>query len=136
MGGGHYDQELAREARSGNREVFAYQGESAAGGQRRVHDLLDPHGKIRECMNPTPLVIAMDVTRSRGDDSRIIYAKLPMFIEQIVTKNYIPGAALSFAAIGDASAGDKAPLQVGQFEADNRLDEALSKLWLEEGGGG
>jgi len=27
-------------------------------------------------------------------------------------------------------------LQVGQFEADMRLDDVLSKIWLEEGGGG
>jgi hypothetical protein len=87
-------------------------------------------------MNMTPIVVAMDVTRSRGDDSRVIYAKLPMFIGQIELRNYVPGPAISFAAIGDATSGDRAPLQVGQFEADNRLDDVLSKIWLEEGGGG
>ena len=65
----------------------------------------------------------------------IMYDKLPMFIGQIIMKNYVPGPAVSFAAIGDASS-DQAPLQVGQFEADNRLDDVLSKIWIEEGGGG
>ena len=65
----------------------------------------------------------------------IRYDKLPMFIGQIIMKNYVPGPAVSFAAIGDANS-DGAPLQVGQFEADNRLDDVLSKVWIEEGGGG
>ncbi len=138
MGGGSYDGEVARESRSSNRDVFTYQG--YAGGsptaQRSVHPELNPHGTTRECMNITPIVVAMDVTRSRGDDSRVIYAKLPMFIGQIELRNYVSGPGISFAAIGDATAGDRAPLQVGQFEADNRLDAVLSKIWLEEGGGG
>src|SRR5690606_25380328 len=123
MGGGSYDGEVARQSRSTNTDVFTYRGESGA-GQRGVHPLLDARGKLRECMNPTPIVVAMDVTRSRGDDTRIIYAKLPMFIGQIELKGYVPGAAISFCAIGDATAGDKAPIQIGQFEADNRLDAA------------
>ena len=139
MGGGNYDGEVARRARSGNRDVFTYRGyvgAPSASVQRVVHPELNPHGKTRECVNLTPIVVAMDVTRSRGDDSRVIYAKLPMFIGQIELRNYVPGPAISFAAIGDATAGDRAPLQVGQFEADNRLDAVLGKIWLEEGGGG
>ena len=139
MGGGSYDGEVARESRSLNRDVFTYQGYTGAPSpttQRSVHPELNPHGTTRECMNLTPIVVAMDVPRSRGDDSRVIYAKLPMFIGQIELRNYVPGPAISFAAIGDATSGDRAPLQVGQFEADNRLDAVLSKIWLEEGGGG
>jgi hypothetical protein len=133
MGGGSYDGEVARRSRSTGGDVFTYRGEASPRG---VHPLLDAAGQIRECMNPTPIVVAMDVTRSRGDDTRIIYNKLPLFIGQIELKGYVPGAAISFCAIGDATAGDKAPIQIGQFEADNRLDEALSKIWIEEGGGG
>ncbi len=140
MGGGAYDLDVAQEARSTNTDVFSYRGYGSTAEQaaqrRSVHPELNPFGKIRECVNPTPIVVAMDVTRSRGDDSRIIYNKLPLFIGQIIMKNYVPGPAVSFAAIGDATAEDQAPLQVGQFEADNRLDAVLSKIWLEEGGGG
>jgi len=140
MGGGAYDFDVAEEARSSSTDVFSYRGYGTsaeeASQRRSVHPDLNPSGKIRECMNPTPIVVAMDVTRSRGDDSRIIYNKLPLFIGQIIMKNYVPGPAISFAAIGDAAAGDQAPLQVGQFEADNRLDDVLSRIWLEEGGGG
>jgi hypothetical protein len=38
--------------------------------------------------------------------------------------------------IGDADAGDQAPLQVTQFEADIRIANQLTKIWLEQGGGG
>ncbi len=139
MGGGSYDGEVAQSTRTGNTDVFTYRGYVGAPTpvtQRSVHPELNPHGKTRECMNLTPIVVAMDVPRPRGDDSRVIYAKLPMFIGQIELRNYVPGPAISFAAIGDATSGDRAPLQVGQFEADNRLDDVLSKIWLEEGGGG
>ncbi|HMU39789.1 MAG TPA: hypothetical protein PKE31_12345 [Pseudomonadota bacterium] len=138
MGGGHYDEDIALEARSSNRDVFTYRGYGSAQeatAHRGVHPILNPFGKIRECMNETPIVVAMDVTRSRGDDTKIIYDKLPMFMGQIEMRNYVPSPAISFAAIGDANS-DQAPLQVGQFEADNRLDEVLSKMWIEEGGGG
>lgn len=138
MGGGNYSYDVAREARSSNNDAFSYAGYATGGDQtrREVHPILNPYGAIRECVNPTPVVVALDVTRSRGDDSRIVYEKLPTLIGQIEMKGYVEGAAISFAAIGDATDGDQAPLQVSQFEADNRLDEALSKFWLEEGGGG
>lgn len=139
MGYGNYSLDVARQARSTNRDAFTYAGvaHTASGEEiRGVHPLLDIKGQIRECMNRTPIVVALDVTRSRGNDSKIVYQKLPMFIGMIEMKGYVEGAAMSFAGIGDATAGDRAPVQISQFEADNRLDEALSSLWLEEGGGG
>jgi len=42
---------------------------------------------------------------------------------------------LMFMAIGDANF-DRAPLQVSQFEADNRIVEQLTQIYLEHGGGG
>ncbi|MEM7183547.1 MAG: hypothetical protein AAF518_21745 [Spirochaetota bacterium] len=139
MGGGHYSFDVAREARANNADAFSYEGYATGSnqsGMREVHPVLNPYESIRECMNTTAIVVALDVTRSRGNDSRIMYEKLPTFLGQIEMKGYVEGAAISFAAIGDASSGDSAPLQVGQFEADNRLDEVLSNFWLEEGGGG
>lgn len=140
MGGGRYDFDVAREARSSNAGAFDFgaHGPSAAQAAARgaVHPALDPKGQERECVNPTPLVVAMDVTRSRGDDTKIIYDKLPVLLGQLEARGHIEGLAISFCAIGDATAGDKAPLQVGQFEADNRLDEVLGRVWIEEGGGG
>lgn len=139
MGYGNYSQDVARDARSTNSDAFTYQGydvhAGSAAARREVHASLNPYQQVRECRNTTPIVVAMDVTRSRGNDSRVMYEKLPMFIGQIEAKSYAEGAAVSFAAVGDVNS-DQAPLQVGQFEADNRLDKVLSSFWLEEGGGG
>ncbi len=145
MGGGYYDGDVGERSRSTQQEVFTYQGYSsdpnAATNRRECHADLNVKGRKRECRDSpqhpltTPIVVAMDVTRSRGDDAKVIYSKLPMFIGQIILKGYVPDPEVSFSAIGDANS-DNAPIQVGQFESDNRLDETLSKIWLEEGGGG
>lgn len=149
MGGGFYDGDVAERSRSTNRNVFTFQGYSSgeagtvdAAGKRQCHPKLNIFGKVRESRdskehpNSTPIVVAFDVTRSRGDDAKIMYSKLPMLIGQIMMRGYVPDPVICFAAIGDATSGDQAPIQVGQFESDNRLDENLSWIWLEEGGGG
>lgn len=145
MGGGYYDGDVGRRQRqSTTREHFTFRGHQAdpKSERRECHPLLNIKGQKRECCTSaehpviTPIVVAMDVTRSRGDDAKVIFGKLPMMIGQINMKNYAPHPEVSFAAIGDASCGDQAPIQVGQFESDNRLDEVLKAIWLEEGGGG
>src|SRR5262249_35361180 len=118
MGGGIYSQDVATEARSSQRDAFSYSAYTVAdssGGQRRsVHPPLNPYKKTREVNNETPIVVALDVTRSRGDDTKLMYDKLPMLMGQIALQGYVPNPGISFAAIGDVTA-DQAPLQVGQF---------------------
>jgi hypothetical protein len=126
MGGGRYSQDIAYDTRSGGASFTTRTG---------VHPILDPKAGPREVNNDTPIVVALDVTRSRGDDTRRLYDQLPKLMERLEAKGYVTGPGISFAAIGDADA-DRAPLQVGQFEADNRLDEVLTAMWIEEGGGG
>lgn len=144
MGGGYYDGDVGERQRSTREEHFTFEGYGmdTESDRREVHEELNPKNQEKECAdseehpNTTPIVVAMDVTRSRGDDAKVVYGKLPMFIGQIIMKGYVPNPVISFAAIGDATSGDSAPIQVGQFESDNRLDDVLSKIWLEEGGGG
>lgn len=131
MGGGHYSIDIARSNRSSNNAAF----QRPAVAARDVHEALNPYGKRREVNNVTPIIVALDVTRSRGDDTKLMYEKLPQLMGQIELKGYIENPGISFAAIGDATS-DRAPLQVGQFEGDNRLDEVLQRIWIEEGGGG
>jgi hypothetical protein len=133
MGGGNYSLDIARSYRAqDNRTSFA---QPATATPRDVHAALNPYGKRREVNNATPIIVALDVTRSRGDDTKLMYEKLPQLMGQIELKGYIDNPGISFCAIGDATC-DRAPLQVGQFEADNRLDEELERIWIEEGGGG
>ena len=90
MGGGVYSQDVASSLRSGNSDAFAYsayQTTDAGGATRRtVHPALNPLGKTREVNNVTPIVVALDVTRSRGDDTKLVYEKLPMLMGQIELK--------------------------------------------------
>jgi hypothetical protein len=132
MGGDRYSLDIAEESRSNEGSAFRAPAPAA---RTEVHPALDPHGKRREVNNVTPIVVALDVTRSRGDDTKLVYEKLPQLMGQIELKGYLENPGISFCGIGDAFS-DRAPLQVGQFEGDNRLDEVLERIWIEEGGGG
>src|SRR4051812_12993103 len=139
MGGGFYDQDVAQTTRSSQRDAFSYSAytvrDQSGAARRAVHPAITPFKTRREVNNETPIVVALDVTRSRGDDTKLMYDKLPMLMGQIELKGYVPNPGISFAAIGDATV-DAAPLQVSQFEGDNRMDENLGRIWIEEGGGG
>lgn len=118
--------------------AFAY----SDGGARRVHPALDPHGvTIRESRDsgehPRSLAIAVlfDVTGSMRSVPRGLQAKLPQLLGLLLRKGYAADPQVLFGAIGDATC-DRAPLQVGQFESDNRMDDDLSRILLEGGGGG
>ena len=141
MGGGYYRGDVEERTRSSSRRDFDRESEKRV-VERKCHESLVPFQTTRECRdNPdhphsTPIVVIMDVTRSRGKDVKVIYEKLPMLFGQICMKEYVPDPTISFAAVGDFTAGDLAPVQIGQFEADNRLDQVLKQIWREEGGGG
>lgn len=139
-----YNEDVARSSRSTGRQHFVHTEtmRTARVEDKQCHPTLNPYGKIRECLvipgkfeNPTPIVIAMDVTRSRGDDARLVHSKLPDFVSDILKNGPVEDPEVCFAAVGDAKS-DRAPIQIGQFETDNRMDDHLENIWLEEGGGG
>ena len=118
--------------------AFAY----SDSGARTVHDDLDPLGvAVRESRDsaehPDTLAVAVlfDVTGSMGGVPRTLQTKLPDLLGLLLRKGYATDPQILFGAIGDATC-DRAPLQVGQFESDNRMDEHLGKILLEGGGGG
>lgn len=118
--------------------AFAY----SDSGARTVHDDLDPYGvAARESRDsdehPDSLAIAVlfDVTGSMGGVPRTLQTKLPDLLGLLLRKGYAGDPQILFGAIGDATC-DRAPLQIGQFESDNRMDEDLGKFLLEGGGGG
>lgn len=110
---------------------------------RSMNKLLDPKGvAIRESRdsvdNPksTPIIIGIDVTGSMGMIADIIVREgLGVLFNEILDRKPITDPHLMFMAIGDANC-DQAPLQVSQFEADNRIVEQLTQIFLEHGGGG
>lgn len=110
---------------------------------RTINKLLDPHGvKLRESRdsadNPesTPVIVAIDVTGSMGILADVIAREgLGTLFTSILDRKPITDPHVMFMAVGDANC-DRAPLQVSQFEADNRIVEQLTQIWLEKGGGG
>lgn len=110
---------------------------------RSIHKLLDPKGvKLRESRdsadnpNSTPLIVALDVTGSMGILADVIAREgLGVLFTSILDRKPISDPHLMFMAVGDANC-DRAPLQVSQFEADNRIIEQLTQIYLEHGGGG
>lgn len=110
---------------------------------RRINKNLDPKGvKLRESRdsadnpNSTPIIIGLDVTGSMGMIADVIAREgLGTLFKEILDQKPITDPHLMFMGIGDANY-DSAPLQVSQFEADNRIVEQLTQLFLEHGGGG
>lgn len=110
---------------------------------RGMHKNLDPKGvKLRESRdsadnpNSTPIIVAIDVTGSMGIIADVLAREgLGTLFKELLDRKPVADPHLMFMAIGDANC-DKAPLQVSQFEADNRIVEQLTQIFLEHGGGG
>lgn len=110
---------------------------------RTIHKDLNPKGvKVRESRdsadnpNSTPIIVALDVTGSMGMLADVIAREgLGVLFNNILDRKPITDPHVMFMAIGDANC-DQAPLQVSQFEADNRIVEQLTQIYLEHGGGG
>ena len=140
MGSGRWSADAYETAERlrGGKSAFAY----SDSGARSVHPGLDPFdvGK-RESRDsdehPDSLAIAVlfDVTGSMGTVPRALQKKLPRLLGLLKEGGYAADPQLMFGAIGDATC-DSAPLQVGQFESDNRMDSDLGRILLEGGGGG
>lgn len=86
--------------------------------------------------NSTPVIVGLDVTGSMSGILEVVAKKLGILVNEILDRNPVPDPQIMFMAIGDAPAGDQAPLQVTQFESDIRIADQLTKLWFEQGGGG
>lgn len=131
----------------GYSSTMSYTARSA----RKAHELVDPKkisgpkspfaGKnVRESRDidgkvSTPIVAAFDTTGSMGYMPHTVQGKLGELFGLLLRKGYVEDPQIMISAYGDAYV-DTVPLQVSEFEADNRIDEALDTLYLEGGGGG
>lgn len=109
---------------------------------RAMKDALNPLNVIRESRdsadNPssTPLIVGVDVTGSMGKVADIIAKEsLGVLFKEVIDRKPITDPHVAFMAIGDVIY-DSAPLQVSQFEADNRIVDQLTDIFVEGGGGG
>ena len=128
--------------RAAGKDDFDYSADAIRSGRLRPHQTLDPQGlRLRESRDgpehpdSNAVIISLDVTGSMGAVVRGIHADLPRLHELLLGHRYVPHPQILFAAVGDATC-DEVPLQVGQFESDNRMDQNLENMVLEGGGGG
>ncbi|MEX3983792.1 hypothetical protein AB4Y45_32940 [Paraburkholderia sp. EG287A] len=111
--------------------------------QRGMPPHLNPLGvRMREsrdsAANPEShaLVVGVDVTGSMGKLADALVRKgLGVLVEELLARRPVKNPHIMCMGVGDAN-GDSAPLQVTQFEADIRIAEQLSEIWLEGKGGG
>ena len=156
MGGGIWSGSVyssSTGAKISSGSTFAYDKAAKASGILKPHENLDPKkvagpasplaGQIvREARdNPdsptsTPIIVGFDATGSMGTVPRIVQEKLAGLFGLLLRKGYCENPQVAVSAYGDYLAGDRVPLQISQFEADNRVDAALDQIVLEGGGGG
>ena len=85
--------------------------------------------------NSTPIIVGLDVTGSMGIIAEVMAKDgLGELVNGILDRVPVSDPHIMVMGIGDQ--GDRAPLQATQFEADIRIAEQLSDIWLEGNGGG
>lgn len=145
MGGGSYRYESAS-VRS-----LAYKTSYAADSsyldndvfkQRSLNPQMNIKGKIRESCasaeHPEPITVyvGLDVTGSMGHIPKYLITEgFPTLMKKIIDAG-IEHVQVCFIGIGDNESSDRSPIQVGQFETDDELQEKWLKLIHLEGGGG
>ena len=151
MGGGSWDTAAYTSAATSRRATgtadFGYHEEVQSGRATGVHPELDPRGIAKslagaresrdsaEHPQSVPIMIAFDVTGSMRNIPTVMQQKLPKLMDTILAKTSLADPQILMSAIGDYHS-DRYPVQVGQFESDNRFDEQLRNIILEGGGGG
>ena len=112
-------------------------------GAREVHAALNPFGvddagepRQRRAPAVTAIAVLFDVTGSmRNGAPGAADASCRSCSACCCARATSRDPHILFGAIGDATC-DRAPLQIGQFESDNRMDDDLGRILLEGGGGG
>lgn len=142
MGGGRWD--AGDWAKYSTSKSYATKSVGAIYTSKSIHADLNPNGvTTRESRdsadnpNSTPLIVALDVTGSMSCVLDVVAKTgLNTLASEIYGRKPIVDPHLMVMGIGDVAAGDEAPLQVSQFEADLRIAQQLENIYLEQGGGG
>jgi len=140
MGRGRWDETTYRSYAS---SVKSKSRQEVFKSTRMLDDLNPKLIQMRESrdseQNPesTPIIIGLDVTGSMGYlAEKMAKEHLGTLVDYILDRLPVTDPHIMFMGIGDAVAGDSAPLQVTQFEADTTIIPQLEGIWLESRGGG
>ena len=122
--------------------------------QRTVDEKLDPRNvkvgkgdrkglQLRESIisdanpDPTPIILALDVTGSMRDVvHQIATVELPKMMTEIHSRAVVSDPHVMFMAVDDVHVQGHGALQVSYFEPDLKIVEQLRQLWLVGNGGG
>ena len=113
--------------------------------QKKLFGPMDPKGlKVRESRdsdnhpNSIGVIFALDQTGSMQDiPEKLARQELPSFMELLIDGKFVADPQVLLMGIGDATTGEPAPLQVGQFESEAELmDKWLTGIFLVGQGGG
>lgn len=149
MGGGTwsrnvYDRVTTTKVSTGT--TFAYTSTSKRAGIYEAHKdlrILDGDGKplTRESRDSdehpesTPIVIGFDETGSMGENPAILQRALKGLFGMLIRKDVVSDPQIAIGAYGDTHC-DRVPVQLSQFESDNRIDDNLDNVFIEGMGGG
>lgn len=147
MGGGSWTDDAYKARTSaikaaGYKSAFTHDADVRVGKAPALNSKMDVKGvKFRESRDSVEhpisnaIAVLFDVTGSMSSIPALMRDKLPKLMGTLMRKNVLEGPQVLFGAIGDATC-DSVPLQIGQFESGIQMDEDMSKIYLEGGGGG
>lgn len=139
MGSGRWDRAIYKATST----TYATKSREQIFQNKSLRKDFDPKNiTMRESFDPdenteaNSIIVALDVTGSMGIVAeQIAKHGLGTLVEETLDRQPVANPQFMMMAVGDAMY-DSAPLQVTQFEADNRICEQLTELWVEGGGGG
>jgi hypothetical protein len=126
-----YQARVSHQKASGQQDAFVYSRNASD-----VHPSLNPFGlEIRESRDSdehpdsNSIIVGLDVSGSMGAVVRAIHKDLPQLLGLLLGRKYIPHPQIMFAAFSNGTC-DAVPVQVAQFESDNRMDVHLENIIL------
>jgi hypothetical protein len=110
---------------------------------RHESDLMSPYGiKYRECLAsdnqplPDPIAFFLDTSGSMGHvPDQLTKGDLPRLLERMTQMGSVGNQNPQLCMNGVADLRDEFPIQVGQYEGDNRFDDWLVRIQIGGGGG-
>jgi hypothetical protein len=138
----HYTARSSLRAKAGIAAfAFSEETERKPVAERKAHVTLEPKGiKVRESRdseahpNSNAVIFAFDDTGSMHRFPRTAQKQLPSLMGLLLRKGYLPDPQICVCAFGDYTC-DTVPLQLGQFESGIEIEDCLTNLFLEGGGG-
>jgi hypothetical protein len=145
MGGSYWNDDFYKDRQAAKQAThtptFAYDHAVKTGKvAAKAHDKMSPKGVTREsrdsAAHPNSVAIAFffDVTGSMGGIPVDLQKQLPNLMGML-NKGVVADPQILFGAVGDYHS-DRVALQVGQFESGVEMDDDLTRVFIEGGGGG